>query len=59
RALDLETTVGKSCVPDEIRGTRLYNSVISSRMPSFKERLSLIEESGEVVPNMWELSIPF
>ncbi|MEC7700718.1 MAG: hypothetical protein VX652_02845 [Candidatus Thermoplasmatota archaeon] len=59
RALDCETTVGKVCIPEEVRGSKLYNSVLGNRMPAFKERISLIQESGERVPSKWELHVPF
>ncbi|MDP7002406.1 MAG: hypothetical protein QF911_02385 [Candidatus Thalassarchaeaceae archaeon] len=59
RALDVETTVGKVCISDEIRGSKLYNSILSKRSPAFKERLGQIVDSGERVPAKWELSTPF
>ena len=59
RALDCETTVGKVCIPEEIRGSKLYNSILGNRMPAFKERIALIQESGERMPSKWELHVPF
>jgi hypothetical protein len=59
RALDCETTVGKVCIPEEVRGSRLYNSVLGNRMPAFKERITLIQESGERMSKKWELHVPF
>ena len=59
RALDCETTVGKVCIPEEVRGSKLYNSVLGNRMPAFKERIALIEDSGERMPGKWELQVPF
>lgn len=59
RAMDCETTVGKSCIPDEVRAGKLYKSVLASRMPAFKERLGYIAESNEAINSDWELAVPF
>jgi len=59
RALDCETTVGKVCIPEEVRGSKLYNSVLGNRMPAFKERVALIQKSGEKISGKWELHVPF
>jgi hypothetical protein len=58
RAIDIECSSGKVCVPDEIRGSKLYSHVIKNRTPSFKERLGVIEQSGEPLPRKWSLEIP-
>tara|TARA_B100000686_G_C16793138_1_gene980223 strand:+ start:3192 stop:4175 length:984 start_codon:yes stop_codon:yes gene_type:complete len=58
RAIDIESSSGKVCVPDEIRASKLYSYVIGKRTPSFQERLGMIEESGEALPRRWELSVP-
>jgi len=59
RALDVEATVGKACIPETIRGSKLYDAVISKRLPAFRERLSLIVDSEERVPAKWSLAVPF
>ena len=58
RAIDIECSSGKVCVPDEIREYKLYSHVIKNRTPSFKERLGVIEQSGEPLPRKWSLDIP-
>ena len=58
RAIDIECSSGKVCVPDEIRESKLYSHVIKNRTPSFKERLGVIEQSGEPLPRKWSLEIP-
>ena len=59
RALDHESTTGKVCIPDDLRSSKLYAHLMKSRMPAFKQRLGLIEDSGEKLPGNWELKIPF
>ena len=59
RALDVETTSGKICIPEDVRGSKLYNSVISTRSPAFKERIDVIHSSNERISSKWELDIPF
>ncbi len=58
RAIDMESSSGKVCVPDDIRGSKLYTYVIGKRTPAFKERLGLIEDSGEDLPRKWKPSVP-
>ena len=58
RAIDMESSSGKVCVPDEIRGSKLYTYVIGKRTPAFQERLGLIEDSGEDLPRKWKPSVP-
>ncbi len=58
RAIDIECSSGKVCVPDEIRGSKLYSHVIKNRTPSFQERLGVIEQSGEPLPRKWILDVP-
>ena len=59
RALDVETTSGKICIPDDIRGSKLYNSVISTRAPALKQRIEVIQSSNEKISSKWKLDIPF
>ena len=49
RAIDVEGTSGKVCVPAEIRGSKLYNHTIGKRTDAFQERHSKIIESDEVI----------
>ncbi|MBI88177.1 MAG: hypothetical protein CMB67_04025 [Euryarchaeota archaeon] len=58
RALDIEASSGKICIPEEIRSSKLYSFVVDRRVPSFQERIGLIEKSGEQLPVKWELSQP-
>ncbi len=58
RAIDIECSSGKVCVPDDIRVSKLYSNVIKKRTPSFQERLGVIEQSGEPLPMNWGLDVP-
>ena len=58
RAIDVECSSGKVCVPDEIRESKLYTHVIKNRTPSFQERLGVIGQSGEPLPRKWALDVP-
>jgi tetratricopeptide (TPR) repeat protein len=58
RAIDVECSSGKVCVPDDIRVSKLYSYVIKKRTPSFQERLGVIEQSGEPLPMNWGLDVP-
>ena len=57
RAIDYETTTGQVCIPESIRGSPLYSSLMKNKMPAIKERIHLIVESGEDIQK-WELNIP-
>jgi len=59
RAVDVETTTGKTCIPEDIRGSKLYNHILRNRTSSLVERLELIDESGEKVASKWDLEVPF
>jgi len=58
RAIDYETTTGQVCIPDSIRESPLYSSLMKSKMPAIRERVSLIVESDEKMPVKWSLDIP-
>ena len=58
RAIDIECSSGKVCVPDDIRVSKLYSYIIKKRTPSFQERLGVIEQSGEPLPMNWSLDVP-
>ena len=59
RALDHESSTGKVCIPADLRGSKLCSHIMKTRMPAFKQRMAIIEESEEALPGNWELSIPF
>ena len=58
RAIDCETSSGKLCIPDGIRGSKMYNAMVSQRMPALAERLELVAGSGEKMPIRWKPDIP-
>jgi len=58
RALDVESTSGKVCIPEDVRSSKLYSYVIGKRLPSFQQRIELIEESAESLPSKWSLTVP-
>jgi len=58
RAIDIESSSGKVCVPSDIRDSKLYSHVIGRRTPAFQERLGMIEESSEQLPGKWRLAVP-
>ena len=58
RAIDYETTTGQVCIPETIRDSPLYTSLMKSKMPAIKERVRLIVESDEKIPKKWKLNLP-
>ena len=58
RAIDIEATSGKVCVPAEIRGSKLYNHTIGKRTEAFQYRHSKIIESDEIIDKKWKPSLP-
>lgn len=58
RAIDIETSSGKVCIPAEIRESKLYSHIVGRRTPAFQERIGLIQESSEPLPRKWSLQIP-
>jgi hypothetical protein len=58
RAIDYETTTGQVCIPETIRDSPLYTSLMKSKMPAIKERVHLIVESDEKIPKKWKLNLP-
>lgn len=59
RAIEAETTSGKVCVPEGIRGSKLYDTVLHKDYPgAFRERLSKIVEAGDEMPRRWSLRLP-
>ncbi len=58
RAIDYETTSGRICIPEDIRYSKLYNAMISNRMPALDQRLELIVETGDKMPIRWKPELP-
>lgn len=58
RALDVEMSTGKVCIPDDIRGSKLYNAMLAQRPPAFVERLEKIAEVGERLSYRWKPDLP-
>ena len=58
RAIDYETTTGQVCIPNSLRESPLYSSLMKGKMPAIRERVSLIVESDEKIPVKWDLAIP-
>jgi hypothetical protein len=58
RALDVEASSGKLCIPDEIRGSKLYNSVLEKRTRAFQERIGKIVEIDERLNQKWTPNVP-
>ena len=58
RAIDYETTSGRICIPEEIRYSKLYNTMVANRVPALNERLELIVEGGDKMPIRWKLELP-
>ena len=58
RAIDYETTAGRVCIPEAIRYSKLYNAMVSNRMPALAERLELIVESGDKLQIRWKPELP-
>ena len=58
RAIDYETTAGRVCIPEEIRYSKLYNSMVANRTPALAERLELIVEGGDKMQIKWNPHLP-
>jgi len=58
RALDVEASSGKLCIPDEIRGSKLYNSILEKRTRAFQERIGKIVEIDERINQKWTPNLP-
>ena len=59
RAIDLEASTGKVCIPEDIRSSKLYSHTIDKRLPAYQERLENIERADEALQRSWELVTPF
>ena len=58
RAIDVEATSAKICVPTEIRGSKLYNHTIGKRTEAFQDRHSKIIQSDEIIDKKWKPKLP-
>ena len=58
RAIDVEATSEKICVPIEIRGSKLYNHTIGKRTEAFQDRHSKIIQSDEIIDKNWKPNLP-
>ena len=58
RALDVEATTGKLCVPEEIRGSKLYEHLLGNRPEAFRERHLKIVDADEKLVVKWRPNLP-
>ena len=58
RAQDIETSSGHSVIPEEIRTSKLYMSILQRRPLAYQERTLAIVEGGSALPKGWKPSIP-
>ena len=59
RAIEVEATSGKVCIPENIRGARLYQTVMTKDYPvAFRQRIEKIVENNETLNKRWEMRFP-
>ncbi len=58
RALDVEATSGMVCVPDGIRGSKLYEHLLGKRPEGFRERHERIVDADEKLKRKWKPVLP-
>ena len=59
RAIEIEATSGKICIPEKIREAKLYRTVMNKDYPiAFRERMEKIVANDEKISNRWELKFP-
>ncbi len=58
RAIDYETSSGKLCIPETIRGSVVYNSMLKNRSPAVIERLEILIDSGEKINPKYQPKLP-
>jgi len=59
RAIEVESTSGMVCVPELIRGSKLYRTVLQRDYPlAFVERHDKILAKAVLLPKRWELTLP-
>tara|TARA_B100000700_G_scaffold203578_1_gene223834 strand:- start:189 stop:1247 length:1059 start_codon:yes stop_codon:yes gene_type:complete len=60
RAIEVEATSGKVCIPEKIRDAKLYRVVINKDYPvAFRQRLEKIVENDEKISKRWEMKMPY
>ena len=58
RAVDVEMSSGRKCFPDSWRSGKLYQALLKFRTPAFRDRLEIIVDTDEQLPNSWKPRIP-
>ena len=58
RAIDYETSSGKLCIPESIRGSVVYNAMLKNRSPAVTERLEIIIDSEEKIGSKFQINLP-
>ena len=58
RAQDIETSSGHSVIPEDIRTSKLYMSILQRRPLAYQERTLAIVDGGSALPKGWKPSIP-
>ena len=59
RAIEVEATSGKVCIPDNIRDSKLYRIVMGKDYPvAFRERIEKVIDADEKISKRWELNLP-
>ena len=59
RAVEVEATSGKVCIPEQIRDAKLYRTVMTKDYPvAFRQRLEKIVENNEELSKRWEMKLP-
>tara|TARA_B100001029_G_scaffold45418_1_gene35882 strand:+ start:241 stop:1308 length:1068 start_codon:yes stop_codon:yes gene_type:complete len=60
RAIEVEATSGKVCIPEKIREAKLYRTVMNKDYPvAFRRRMEKIVEYDEKISKRWEMKMPF
>ena len=59
RAIEVEATSGKVCIPEKIREARLYRTVMTKDYPvAFRQRIEKVVYNNEPLNKRWELKLP-
>jgi len=59
RAIEVEATSGNTCIPSTLRGSKLYNRVMSRNYPvAFRERHERIVDTDEKISPRWKMKLP-
>ena len=59
RAVEVEATSGKVCIPEQIRDAKLYRTVMTKDYPvAFRQRLEKIVENNEELSKRWKMKLP-